>query len=257
MDSTTILGVIIALLGIVGGLLLEGGEVSDIAQFTAMLIVAGGTIGAVMVQFPMKFFIMGVKGFKMALMESKEKPDHVITQIVEFAAKARKEGLVSLEGEVKNVEDPFFKKAMMMAIDGSSIKDVRETLELELGYMEEYGEQASKVWEAAGGYSPTIGIIGAVMGLIQVMKNLQDIDEVGHGIAVAFVATIYGVFLANVIFLPAASKMKLKHRLEIIMKEMIINGVLLMIEGINPRVIEDKLYNFFDDQVKASKKKAG
>jgi chemotaxis protein MotA len=172
----------------------------------------------------------------------------------EFANKARKEGLVSLENDVKGIHDPFFKKAMMMAVDGSSIKDVRETLELELQYMEEYGEHPGKVWEAAGGYAPTVGIIGAVMGLIQVMKNLQDIDAVGHGIAVAFVATVYGVFFANVIFLPAATKIKIKHRMEIIMKEMIVGGVLLMIEGINPRVIEDKLYNFFDEQVKATKK---
>ena len=257
MDLTTILGIVMALLGILGGLLLEGGEMADILKPTAFLIVMGGTVGAVMVQFPMKFFMMGLKEFKSVLFESKEKPDHVIAQIVEFANKARKEGLVSLEGDVKNVHDEFFKKAMMMAIDGSSIKDVRETLELELAYTEEYGEQPAKLWEAMGGYSPTIGIIGAVMGLIQVMKNLQDIDEVGHGIATAFVATIYGVFLANVIFLPAASKLKLKHRLEIIMKEMIISGVLLMIERINPRVIEDKLYNFFDAELKSKAKKAG
>lgn len=258
MDLSTILGIVIAMLGIVGGLILEGGEISDIAQITAFIIVAGGTMGSVMVQFPLKSVIAGTKEFKSVLFDSKHKPDHLITQIVEFANKARKEGLVSLEGDVKNIDDVFFKKAMMMAIDGTNIKDVRESLELELGYMEEYGEIPSKVWEAAGGYSPTIGIIGAVMGLIQVMKNLQDIDEVGHGIAVAFVATIYGVALANILFLPAATKIKMKHRLEIIQKEMIISGVLLMIEGINPRVIEDKLYNFFDDEVKSIKaKKAG
>lgn len=258
MDLATILGIVLALIGIVGGLILEGGEIADISQGTALLIVMGGTIGATMVQFPMNVFMDGIKAFKHVMFDHKEKPDGVIGRIVEFANKARKEGLVSLEGDVKTIEDVFFKKAMMMAIDGSNIKDVRESLELELQYMEEYGEQPAKIWEAAGGYAPTIGIIGAVMGLIQVMKNLQDIDAVGHGIAVAFVATIYGVFFANVIFLPAAAKIKLKHRLEIIMKEMIINGVLLMIEGINPRVIEDKLYNFFDEQTKAIKeKKAG
>jgi chemotaxis protein MotA len=256
MDLSTLIGLGLAMFGIIGGLIFEGGEVADIAQATAMLIVMGGTFGAMMVQFPLNVFIEGMKSFKMVFFDHKEKPDEVIAQIVEFANKARKEGLVSLEGDVKSIEDPFFKKAMMMAIDGSSLKDVRETLELELAYMEEYGEQPAKVWEAGGGYAPTVGIIGAVMGLIQVMKNLQDIDAVGHGIAVSFVATIYGVFFANVIFLPASAKIKLKHRLEIIMKEMIINGVLLMIEGVNPRVIEDKLFNFFDDQVKASKKKS-
>lgn len=254
MDISTIAGVLLALFGIVGGLLLEGGQMSDILQYTAFIIVAGGTFGAVLVQFPIKIVIAAMKSVKSVIFNETEEPDRVIAQIVEFANKARKEGLVSLEGDVKNIEDPFFKKAMMMAIDGSSIKDVRETLELELQYMEEHEEQPPKVWEAAGGFSPTIGIIGAVMGLIQVMKNLQDIDEVGHGIAVAFVATIYGVGFANCLFLPMSSKIKLKNRWKVIMKEMIVNGVLLMIEGINPRVIQDKLYNFFDDEVKATKK---
>lgn len=258
MDLSTIFGIVLALFGIVGGLILEGGEVKDISQITAFIIVFFGTIGAVLVQFPLATFITGMKSFKMVLFNHAEKPDHIIGQIVTFANKARKEGLVSLETDAKAVEDPFFRKALMMAIDGANIKDVRETLELELMFMEEYGEHPAKVWEACGGYAPTVGIIGAVMGLIQVMKNLSDIDAVGHGIAVAFVATIYGVFLANVIFLPAAGKVKMKHREEIIIKSMIIDGVLLMIEGINPRVIEDKLYNYFEDQVKALKdKKAG
>lgn len=254
MDISTIVGVLLALFGIIGGLLLEGGQISDIAQYTAFIIVFFGTAGAVMVQFPLKVMITAMKSAKMIVIDDTEHPDKIIAQIVEFANKARKEGLVSLEADVKNIEDHFFKKAMMMAIDGSSIKDVRETLELELAYMEEHEEQPAKVWEAAGGYSPTIGIIGAVMGLIQVMKNLQDIDEVGHGIAVAFVATIYGVAMANCLFLPMSSKIKLKNRWKVITKEMIVNGVLLMIEGINPRVIEDKLYNFFDEGVKATKK---
>lgn len=254
MDISSILGVFLAIFGIIGGLLLEGGEISDIAQITAFTIVGFGTAGAVMIQFPLKVVIQALKAVRQVVFDVNDPPDEVIGQIVEFANKARKEGLVSLETDVKNIEDPFFMKAMMMAIDGSSIKDVRETLELELFYMEEHLEQPAKVWEAGGGYSPTIGIIGAVMGLIQVMKNLQDIDEVGHGIAVAFVATIYGVAFANCFFLPMASKIKLKTRWDIIMKEMIVNGVLLMIEGINPRVIEDKLYNFFDEEVKSTKK---
>lgn len=255
MDLATILGLVLALVGIVGGLILEGGVMADILVPTAFLIVMGGTAGAVMVQFPLATVITGLKSFKAVMFNHGEKPDHIIGQIVTFANKARKEGLVSLEADAKAVEDPFFRKALMMAIDGANIKDVRETLELELMFMEEYGEHPAKVWEACGGYAPTVGIIGAVMGLIQVMKNLSDIDAVGHGIAVAFVATIYGVFFANVIFLPAAGKVKTKHREEIIIKSMIIDGVLLMIEGINPRVIEDKLYNYFEENVKALKEK--
>ena len=253
MDIASIVGIVLALFGIIGGLLIEGGELGDILQYTAFIIVVFGTVGAVLIQFPVKVLLQGLRAFKTVVFNTRDNPQDVIDQIVVFANKARKEGLVSLEGDVKNIEDPFFKKAMMMAIDGSSIKDVRDTLNLELEYMEEHGSQSGKVWEAAGGYSPTIWIIGAVMGLIQVMKNLQDIDEVGHGIAVAFVATIYGVGLANLFFLPVATKIALKHRWTIIMKEMIVSGVLLMIEGINPRVIKDKLYNFFDEEIKSTR----
>jgi chemotaxis protein MotA len=253
MDLSTIIGLVVGPLMVIGGLIIEGGSISDITQPTAAMIVLGGTMGALLVQFPMPIVIQSFKSFKHVFIDHAEKPDHVIDQIVEFANKARKEGLVALEGDVRNVDDAFFKKAMMMAIDGASMKDVQETLELELGYMEEYGEHPIKFFEAAGAFAPTMGIVGAVMGLIQVMKNLQDIEAVGHGIGVAFVATIYALLVANWIFLPASGKLKVKHRMEIIMKEMIVSGVLLIIEGINPRVIKDKLYNFFDEEVKASK----
>lgn len=258
MDIASIIGIALGLFGIVGGLLLEGGVISDIMQYTAAIIVLGGTFGALFMQFPMPVVIQSFKAYKNVFFDHHENPEEVIEQIVEFANKARKEGLVALEGDVRNIEDPFFQKAMMMAIDGASMKDVQESLELELGYMEEYGEHPVKFWEAAGAFAPTFGIIGAVMGLIQVMKNLQDIEAVGHGIAVAFVATIYALLFANLFFIPASGKLKVKHRMEIIMKEMIISGVLLIIEGINPRVIKDKLYNFFDEEVKAAKEeKAG
>lgn len=253
MDLASILGLIVGPLGVIGGLILEGGNIGDITQPTAAMIVLGGTMGAVCLQFPLPIVITSMKAYKHVFFDHVEKPDKVIDQIVEFANKARKEGLVALEGDVRNVEDPFFKKAMMMAIDGASMKDVQESLELELFYMEEYGEHPIKFWEAAGAFAPTMGIVGAVMGLIQVMKNLQDIEAVGHGIGVAFVATIYALLFANWFFIPASGKLKVKHRMEIIMKEMIVSGVLLIIEGINPRVIKDKLYNFFDEQVKATK----
>src|SRR5258707_12648200 len=136
----------------------------------------------------------------------------------------------------------------MMAVDGSEPKELRQTMEVELQYMEERGEQSPKVYEAAGGYSPTIGIIGAVLGLIQVMQHLDDIKEVGAGIAVAFVATIYGVGLANILFLPAAGKLKIKHRKKMLIKEMMLEGTLGILEGQNPRLIEGKLTSFLDEQ---------
>lgn len=256
MDLGTLVGLVVGPAMVIGGLYLEGGNIGDISQITAAMIVVGGTIGSLGVQYPLPIFIDGLKAYKHVLFDHKAKPDLVINQIVEFAAKARKEGLVALEGDVNNVKDPFFKKAMMMAIDGGNVKDVQESLELELSFMEEYGEHPVKFWEGAGAFAPTMGIVGAVMGLIQVMKNLQDIEAVGHGIGVAFVATIYALLFANWFFIPASGKLKIKHREEIIMKEMIVSGVVLIIEGVNPRVIKDKLFNFFDEQTKSLNKEA-
>lgn len=256
MDLGTLIGLIAGPTLVIGGLYLEGGNIGDISQITAAMIVLGGTIGALGVQFPLPILIQSMIAYKHVLFDHKQKPDTVINQIVEFAGKARKEGLVALEGDVQNVKDPFFKKAMMMAIDGGNVKDVHESLELELGFIEEYGEHPVKFWEAAGAFAPTMGIVGAVMGLIQVMKNLQDIEAVGHGIGVAFVATIYALLFANWLFIPASGKLKVKHREEIIMKEMIVSGVVLIIEGVNPRVIKDKLFNFFDEQTKSLNKEA-
>lgn len=251
MDLASLIGLILGPSLVIGGLLLEGGSLGDITQATAAMIVLGGTIGALFIQFPLAVVIQSFKALRDVFFEHHEHPNAVIEQIVEFANKARKEGLVALEGDVRNVEDPFFRKAMLMAIDGANVKDVQESLELELAYAEEYGDYPVKFWEAAGAFSPTFGIVGAVLGLIQVMKNLQDIDAVGHGIGVAFVATVYALLFANWVCLPASGKIKVKHRTRIIMNSMIVSGVLLIIEGINPRVIKEKLYNFFDAEVKA------
>jgi chemotaxis protein MotA len=175
-------------------------------------------------------------------------PTGVIDEIIRFANKARREGIISLEKDADSIKDDFFRKAIMMAVDGSEPKELRQTMEVELGCMEERGEHSAKVWEAAGGFAPTIGIIGAVLGLIQVMQHLDNIEEVGKGIAVAFVATIYGVGSANIFFLPAAGKLKFKNRKKMIVKEMMLEGVLGILEGQNPRLIEGKLTSFLDEE---------
>jgi chemotaxis protein MotA len=180
--------------------------------------------------------------------DEKIEPSGVIDEIIRFANKARREGIISLEKDAGTVQDEFFRKAIMMAVDGSEPKELRQTMEVELGCMEERGEHSAKVYEAAGGYAPTIGIIGAVLGLIQVMQHLDNIDEVGKGIAVAFVATIYGVASANIIFLPAAAKLKFKQRKRMIIKEMMLEGTIGILEGQNPRIIEGKLTSFLDEE---------
>src|SRR5688572_22377927 len=248
MDLATILGIVIALGGILVGQAIEGGSLLQIIQPTAGLIVFGGTLGATMIGFPMSVIKQAAADFLHVIKEEKIEPNAVIDEVIKFTNKARREGIISLEKDAAGVKDDFFRKSIMMAVDGSEPKELRQTMEVELQYMEERGEHSPKVYEAAGGYAPTVGIIGAVLGLIQVMQHLDNIEEVGHGIAVAFVATIYGVAAANIAFLPIAGKLKFKHRKRMIIKEMMLEGTLGILEGQNPRLIEGKLTSFLDEE---------
>jgi chemotaxis protein MotA len=254
-DISTIAGLVVAFGGILGGLIIEGGKLKDVTQFTAALIVLGGTTGAVMVSVPLQTMIGGLKRLGGVFFDSKVELHGMLEEIIGFATKARKNGLVSLEQEAFAIEDPFLKKALTLAVDGTDLQEIRKMLELEIGLEEQHAEGEAKVFECAGGYAPTVGIIGAVMGLIQVMKNLANIDEVGHGIAVAFVATVYGVGLANLFFLPAATKIKARIHAEIQRKEMILEGVAGIVEGLNPKLIRAKLESY-TDAAPAEKKKA-
>ena len=258
-DIATFVGLLLAFGGIVGGLLLEGGEITDIAQYTAAVIVLGGTFGAVLVATPLKVVLGAVKSLMDVFFEKSVTPDVTIEEIIRYATKARKNGIVSLEQEADKVEDPFLRKSLNLAVDGTDLQELRKMMELEIGLEEQQKEAFAKVFEAAGGYAPTIGIIGAVMGLIQVMKNLSDIEEVGHGIAVAFVATVYGVGIANVFLLPAANKIKAGLHKEILIKELMLEGVVGIVEGLNPKLIRSKLeaYGRQDAPKKAKDKKKG
>jgi chemotaxis protein MotA len=248
MDLGTILGLVVALIGILAGQAIEGGSIFQILQPTAALIVFGGTLGATMIGFPITVLKQAAADLMHIFKEDIIEPTAVIDEVIRFTNKARREGIISLEKDAVSVQDDFFRKSIMMAVDGSEPRELRQTMEVELQYMEERGEHSAKVFEAAGGYAPTIGIIGAVLGLIQVMQHLDNIDEVGKGIAVAFVATIYGVGSANIFFLPAAAKLKFKHRKKMIIKEMMLEGTLGILEGQNPRLIEGKLTSFLDEQ---------
>ncbi len=248
MDIASIGGLILALVGILGGMMIEGGNPVEIMKPTAAMIVIGGTAGACMLQFPLNIFIAACKSIVKVFLHKGADGEAILQQIVEFGKKARKSGIVSLDEDLKTIEDPFFKQALSLAVDGTESSEVRKIMELELGNKSEIEEKIPAVFEAAGGYSPTVGIIGAVMGLIQVMKNLSDIDEVGRGIATAFVATIYGVAIANLICLPAAAKLKFRHREETMIKEMMLEGVISILEGMNPRMIETKLRTFLFEE---------
>ena len=255
-DFATLGGILLATAGIVGGLLLEGGQLSDITQVTAGLIVLGGTVGATLVNTPLSTFFAGLKGLASVFLERTVTPQATIEEIILYATKARKAGIVSLEDEVNQASDPFLVKALTLAVDGTDLQELRKMMELEIQQQEHHGEAAAKVFEVAGGYSPTIGIIGAVMGLIQVMKNLSDIDKVGHGIAVSFVATVYGVALANIFLLPAANKMKARVLQDAHMREMMLEGVTGIVEGLNPKLIRSKLEAYAPPKPEKAKKGA-
>ena len=255
-DIATVGGVLLAFGGIVGGLLMEGGRIKDISQITAAFIVLGGTFGAVMVSTPIRVLNGAALRFIHVLMDQTQTPDSAIEDLIGYATKARKNGLVSLENEALEIEDPFLRKALTLAVDGTDLQEIRNMMQLEMDTTESRALAEAKVFESAGGYSPTIGIIGAVMGLIQVMKNLANIEEVGRGIAVAFVATVYGVGLANIILLPAATKIKSRIEGEREMKELKLEGVVAIVEGLNPKLIRSKLEAYMHGENAAEKQKA-
>ncbi len=244
MDLASVGGIVLALGAILGAMLMEGGSIGQVSQLTAAMIVIGGTAGAVMVQFPLDIFLAALKGVVGVFMHKGADSEKILAQLVEFANKARKSGIVSLDGDLATVTDPFLKQGLMLAVDGTEPSEVRKIMQLELDNKSEMEEKIPQVFESAGGFAPTVGIIGAVLGLIQVMQHLDNIDEVGKGIAVAFVATIYGVALSNLFCLPAAGKLKIRHKEETMVKEMMLEGVVSILEGLNPRMIETKLRTF-------------
>jgi chemotaxis protein MotA len=181
------------------------------------------------------------KRLRPVFLEPRHSPSAVIEEVIQLGNRARNNGIVSLETGLESISDPFFQKALSLGVDGTDLENLRKTMELELELEAQRGAAEAKVYEAAGGYAPTIGIIGAVLGLIQVMKNLQDIDAVGHGIAVAFVATVYGVASANLLFLPAAAKLRSRVDASIQIRELMLEGVCSIVQGLHPKVIERKL----------------
>jgi chemotaxis protein MotA len=244
VDKATVAGITLSFGGITTGLLLEGGKLSQVLQPTAALIVAGGTIGAVLLQFPLSTVLTAVRNLGIVFFEPRSRARDEINRLTKLAQRARRDGIISLDAELPGIADPFLRRALMLAVDGTESGELRAIMQLELDASAEAEEELPRVYEAAGGFAPTIGIIGAVLGLIQVMQHLDKIDEVGRGIAVAFVATIYGVGFANLIALPIAGKLRHRLRFRQILRELILEGVVSILEGINPRMLEAKLNGF-------------
>ena len=212
MDKASIGGVLLAFAGIVAGLMIEGGNLSQILQPAAALIVFGGTLGAVLLQFPLTTVVAAFRSMAHVFAAPRKQNDQLIQLLVSFANKARRNGVVSLDADLRTIPDPFLKRSLMLAVDGTEPGDLRKIMRVSLDSTIEREDQLPMVFESAGGFSPTIGILGAVLGLIQVMQHLDNMQAVGRGIAVAFVATIYGVGIANLFFLPFAGKMRIRIR---------------------------------------------
>lgn len=248
MDFGSLIGITVALAGIIGGQLLEGGYVGSLLQSAAFLIVLGGTAGAVMVQSPSRVFVRGVRMAKWVVLPPEFAPQRVIADILRWSNSARKEGLLALEQQADMAGEPFARKGLQLLLDGAEPEKLREAMEVEIVTFEEYHRQAARVWEAAGGYAPTIGILGAVLGLIHVMENLGDPARLGSGIAVAFVATIYGVGLANLVFLPVANKLKALIARQVLLREILVDGLVSIASGEHPRMIENRLLGYVADR---------
>ena len=244
MDFLSFIGVAIAFAAILGGNWMEGGHVDTLANGPAMVIVLGGSIGAVLLQTPMRIFMRSMRMLGTVFIPPKRGLEETIAKLVGWSKVARKDGLLGLERVIERESDLFVRKGMQLLVDGNEPDEIRHALEVELDSRERSDLQASKVLEAMGGYSPTIGIIGAVMGLIHVMQNLSDPSKLGSGIATAFVATIYGVGLANLFLLPMGNKMKAYVLQESHYRELVIEGLVAISEGENPRQIETRLQGF-------------
>ena len=245
MDMLSMIGILLAVVAILGGNILEGGHMSSLVQLTAFVVVLGGTLGAVMVQTPIATFVRAMKVARWVFVPLKLNPGEAAEKIVNWSNIARREGLLGLEAMAEEEDDPFARKGLQLLVDGSEPEIIRSILEVEIDAGEHRDMQAARVFDGMGGYSPTIGIIGAVMGLIHVMNNLADPSRLGGGIATAFVATIYGVGFANLLFLPMANKLKSQVHSQTQFREMIVEGVISIAEGENPRNIETKLQGYY------------
>lgn len=244
MDITTIGGIAIGMTALILGILTEGGQLGAYVGMSAAIIIFGGTIGATVASFPLSVVMNVPRLMIIAFTNQTYEIPTVIKQLVQFSERARREGILCLESELVNVKDEFLRYGLQLVIDGTDPELVRDTLQTKIAFTAERHHQGAAIFEAAGGYAPTIGIIGTILGLINVLSNLSDPSGLGHSIALAFIATLYGVGSANIIWLPIGVKLKQKHKSEQIIKEIMLEGVLCLQSGDNPRIVEQKLKAF-------------
>lgn len=248
MDIFAVIGMFLGIGLILLGQAMEGGNIGQLLQITAAFIVLGGTSGAIVLSFPAPVIKLAITTLKDVFFPPKSDYQALITEIGGFATKARKEGIIALEKEANNASDPLLALGLGAVADGTDPTLVRAMMENQIEALEARVANAAKVFESFGGYSPTLGIIGAVMGLIQVMQNLSDPSKLGAGIAVAFVATIYGLFAANLVMIPLGTRIKFIYQGVFLYKNMIMEGVLSIQAGESPVLIERKLRSFIIEE---------
>ena len=241
MDWGSLIGVALAVGGLLMGQLLEGGKLGSLIQPAAFVIVVVGTMGAVLLQSGLRNFVDGIRMARRVFMPHHDNYQALMQDVMNWSVTARREGLLSLEKLIQNVQDPFIAHGLRLIVDGVEPRRIREVLDMEIGVYETRQRLAAKIWEAAGGYAPTIGILGAVLGLIHVMENLSDPARLGSGIAVAFVATIYGVGFANLVFLPISNKLKAYVNRDVFRHELLAEAFAGIAAGDNPRLIEERM----------------
>lgn len=244
MDLGTILGLLIGFGGVFGGMMMEGGSIAALISPSAMLIVIVGTLGVGFVAFPLARMLGIVGVLKNAFFEKKHDGREIVELLVQMSEQSRREGLLSLESQAQSVADPFIKKGLLLMIDGADPERLRSIMEIEIAAREERHESGIAVLEALGGFAPTLGILGTVLGLINVLSHLQNTSGLGEKIASAFIATFYGVSTANLIYLPLASKLKARMKHETLLNEMALTGILAIQAGDNPRIVREKLNGF-------------
>ncbi len=244
IDRGTVAGVALAISGVVAGLMLDGGSVNQILQPTAALIVVGGTLGAVLIQFPLPIVRDAIAQLRQVFFHANPLSADYIEELADWCMRARRNGMLSIDPHLAEIEDDFLRKSLTLAVDGVVLSELRETMEIDLDLEEERGEGVVRVLEAAGGFAPTLGIIGAVLGLIQVMQRMDNVAEIGKGIAVAFVSTLYGIGIANLFFLPLAGRLRIRIRQRQLMHEMTLDAVIAMVQGISARALKRRLQSY-------------
>ena len=255
MDLASLIGTLLGVSAVVGGQLLEGGQIGQILQLTAAIIVVGGTVGAMLVAYPTQDIKKALGLIPLIYKNVNLDVRPTIDEIIRIATIARKEGVLAVEGQRESIQNPLFKKTIKYVIDGFEPNTVKEIIDTEISIAFEDEENAGKVFEGAGGFSPTIGIIGAVLGLIHVMAMLNDPSKIGEGIAVAFVATVYGVGMANLILIPWGTKLKRKAQQRMMTKEVVKLGVIGIQEGLNPHFLQEKLEVFVEEHLRRGDEK--